>query len=239
MAATRTLERPLYAQLKEAILDEVARGVFKPGDRILSHRELCARYKMSHMTVRRAITELTNEGVLHAVAGKGIYVAEPKQDADAGPLISFHDDMARRGMTATTKTLEAYMISASTALAQIMGLEPGAPLVYMRRLMMASGNPIAISATYLTHSRCPGILERELVDGSLFATLREVYGLRLSNGRRTAEAVLADQEQADLLCLLLPAPLLLIEQLTLLDTGQAVEFARMFFRGDRYRIQAK
>ena len=193
MAALRTAERPLYAQLKEAILDEIARGVFKPGDRIQSHRELSTRYKMSHMTVRRAITELTNEGLLHAVSGKGIYVAEPKQDADAGPLISFHDDMARRGMSADTQMLEAYMVSASAAQAQIMGLEAGAPLVHMRRLFIASGKPIAISTTDLAHNLCPGILDRELVGGSLFATLRDVYGLRLSNGKRTAEAVLADQ----------------------------------------------
>ena len=77
------------------------------------------------------------------------------------------------------------------------------------------------------------------MDGSLFATLRDVYGLRLSNGKRTAEAVMADQEQADLLRIQFPAALLQIEQLTLLDTGHAVEFGRMFFRGDRYRVQIK
>jgi GntR family transcriptional regulator len=239
MAAARALERPLYAQLKEALVEEVARGTFKPGDRIPSHRELCVRYHMSHMTVRRAITELVNEGVLHAVSGKGLYVSEPKQDADAGALTSFHDDMIRRGMTGDARTLESYMVSASTALAQIIGIEPGAPVAFMRRLFMANNKPIAISMAYLNYGLCPGILDRELVAGSLFATLRDIYGLRLSSGKRTAEAVLADPEQADLLGMQMPASLLLVEQLTFLDSGQAVEYGRMFFRGDRYRVQIK
>ena len=141
MTAIRTAARPLYVQLKETILDEIVRGRLKPGDQLPSHRELCETYQMSHMTVRRAITELANEGVLSAVPGKGIYVAEPKQIADSGALISFHEDMARRGLIGQTRILDAYMTSASTALAQIMGLETGAPLVFMRRLLLASTTP--------------------------------------------------------------------------------------------------
>ena len=199
MTTTRSAARPLYVQLKETILDEIASGRLKPGDQLPSHRELCETYQMSHMTVRRAITELTNEGVISAVPGKGIYVAEPKQDADSGALISFHEDMARRGMVGQTRTLDAYMTSASTALAQIMGLEPGAPLVYMRRLLLATETPMGIAHNYLAHHLCPGLLDEPLVNGSLYATLTSRYGLRLGSGKRTAEAVLADHEQADLL----------------------------------------
>ena len=109
MTALRSGARPLYSQLKETILDEIARGRLKPGDRLPSHRELGETHQMSHMTVRRAISELTNEGVISAVPGKGIYVAEPKEDADSGALISFHDDMVRRGMIGNTRTLNSYM----------------------------------------------------------------------------------------------------------------------------------
>ncbi len=239
MTAIRTAARPLYVQLKETILDDIVRGRLKPGDQLPSQRELCETNQMSHMTVRRAITELTNEGVLSAVPGKGIYVAEPKQDADSGALISFHEDMARRGMIGQTRILDAYMTSASTALAQIMGLETGAPLVFMRRLLLASQTPIGISHSYLAHHLCPGLLDEPLINGSMYATLTTRYGLRLASGMRTAEAVLADQEQADLLGLPLPSALVLIEQLTFLDSGAAVEYSRILYRGDRYRVPVR
>jgi GntR family transcriptional regulator len=241
MTALRSGARPLYSQLKETILDEIASGRLKPGDRLPSHRELGETYQMSHMTVRRAISELTNEGVISAVPGKGIYVAEPKEDADSGALISFHEDMARRGMTGQTRTLDAYMTTASTALSQIMGLDPGAPLVYMRRLLLAGDTPMGIAHNYLAHHLCPGFLDQELVNGSLYATLTTRYGLRLASGTRTAEAVLADAEQTELMRLApgVPAPLLLIEQLTFLESGAAIEYSRILYRGDRYRVPVK
>ena len=57
--------------------------------------------------------------------------------------------------------------------------------------------------------------------------------------RERAQKELADQEQADLLGMQMPASLLLVEQLTFLESGQVVEYGRMFFRGDRYRVQIK
>jgi GntR family transcriptional regulator len=237
--ARPTAGQPKHAQLKEAILDDIARGLFKPGDLVPSHRSLSARYHMSHMTVRRAITDLAHEGIVYAVQGKGVYVAEPKQEVVADPLVSFHDDMLRRGLTPSAQTLEARLTSASAALARIMGVEPDAPLVFLRRLLLANGAPIATSALYVPHALCPGLLDHELVDGSLFATLRQSYGLSLARRSRTAESVLASPTQAELLGLTLPAPLLLIEQLTYLDTGQAVEYVRIYYRGDRYRISVK
>lgn len=239
MTVARTTARPLYAQLKETILAEIAHGRLKPGDRLPTHRELGETYQMSYMTVRRAISELTNEGVIHSVPGKGTYVAAPKEDADSGALISFHEDMARRGLVGHARTLDAYMTSTSTALAQIMGLETGAPLVFMRRLLLASETPMGIAYTYVAHHLSPGLLDQPLVNESLYATLTTRYGLRLVSGKRTAEAVQADQEQAELLGLPPLAALLLIEQLTFLDSGAAVEYSRIVYRGDRYRVPVK
>jgi GntR family transcriptional regulator len=147
--------------------------------------------------------------------------------------------MVRRGMIGNTRTLDSYMTTASTALSQIMGLEPGAPLVFLRRLLLAGDTPIGIAYSYLAHQLCPGFLDQELVNGSLYATLTTRYGLRLASGTRTAEAVLADQEQADLMNLPTPAPLLLIEQLTFLEAGAAIEYSRILYRGDRYRVPVK
>jgi GntR family transcriptional regulator len=194
---------------------------------------------MSHMTVRRAISELINEGVIYSVPGKGIYVAEPKQDTDAGPLTSFHEDMLRRGMSANSRILDSDVITASTALSQIVGLKPGAPLVFLRRLLVANDTPMCIANTYLPHDMCPGILDEPLIDGSLYATLAARYGLYLGTAQRTAEAVTADLEQAELLGVQLPAALLLVEQLTFLEDGRVIEYSRLLYRGDRYRVPVK
>ena len=78
----------------------------------------------------------------------------------ASPERQLSSILSSSPVTGSTQTLDAYMVTASTALSQIMGLEAGAPLVYMRRLFLANAKPIAISTTHLAHNLCPGILER-------------------------------------------------------------------------------
>jgi GntR family transcriptional regulator len=228
---------PLYAQLKESLIAAIGRGDLAPGDQIPSQRILCERYGMSHMTVRRAISELFNEGVIYGIPGKGLYVTERKQDAESGPLIGFTEDMAQRGMLVSNQVLTAEIVGASTVLSSALGVEVGTSLVYLRRLRLADGVPMALQGSYLPHALCPGLLEHDLTRRSLFDLLRNEYHLHLADGRATVEAALADEEQAALLDLALPVPLLIVEQLTYLDSGQAIEFVRTAYRADRYRLR--
>ena len=235
--SARTNEKlPLYAQLKEQIIAAIARGDLAPGDQISSQRALCEAYRISHMTVRRAISELLHEGVIYAIPGKGLYVTEPKQDAEP-PLRGFTEDMSQRGMVASSQVLAAEIVGASTVLSSALGVPIGTALVYLRRLRLADGAPMAVQGSYLPQALCPGLLEHDLGRGSLFDLLRNVYHLRLADGTTAVEAALADAEHARLLGLRVPAPVLIVEQLTYLDSGQAIEFVRSAYRADRYRLR--
>ena len=100
------MEQPLYAQLKETLIAAIRGGDLARGDKLPSQRELCERYRMSHMTVRRAISELLNEGVIYAIHGKGLYVAERKQTAP-------HAGFLKKVPTTDQRVLAAAMLPAS------------------------------------------------------------------------------------------------------------------------------
>jgi GntR family transcriptional regulator len=237
MSVAQTL--PLYVQLKEELINAIAQGEFATGDQLPSQRALCDQYGMSHMTVRRAISELINEGVIYAIPGKGIYVAERKQEAEAGPLIGFTEDMARRGMVASSRVLAAEIVNASTLLARTLGVDVGAPLVYLRRLRLANHEPMAVQTSYLPHTLCPGLLDYDLSTNSLFSLLRDRYKLALADSQVAVESALADEESEHLLGLKAPAALLITEQLTFLSSGQIIEFTRSVYRADRYRMRLR
>ncbi|MEW5958994.1 MAG: GntR family transcriptional regulator, partial [Chloroflexota bacterium] len=135
------ISQPLFAQLKETIIATITRGELTPGDQLPSQRDLCKQYGMSHMTVRRAINELINEGVIQAIPGKGLYVAEKTRVADSNSLLGFDQQMIRLGLNPSTQVLEAKLVSASTVLAKVLGVSVGAPLVYLHRLRLADGEP--------------------------------------------------------------------------------------------------
>jgi len=228
---------PLFAQLKESISKAIERGEFEPGDQLPSQRKLCKQYGMSHMTVRRAINELVNDEVIRAVPGKGLYVIEKPQFIDSNSLKGFVEQMAELGVKATTKMLDSGLVNASTMQAHALAVEAGTPLVYLARLRLVDNEPLSISTVYLPHALCPGLLDYDLAANSLFATLHTQYGLKLTSSTSRIKAVLADEEQSILLKLTRPAALLFREQVTFLDTGQAIELSRTFMRGESQYIQ--
>jgi GntR family transcriptional regulator len=228
---------PLYSQVVEYVTRAVESGEFTPGDRIASQRELCERFGISLMTARRAINELISEGIIYPIPGKGLFVANKKQPAEAGPLVSFSEDMASRGMRATSRVLESNLINANPYMARILQVELDQELAFLRRLRLADDRPMAIQSNYIVHQLCPGILQRNFEVQGLFTILRNEYLLNLADTDTTVEAVLAGEEEAELLQVASPASLLVTEQVTLLESGRPVEFARTVYRGDRYHLR--
>jgi GntR family transcriptional regulator len=195
----------MHAQLKERIISEIAEGALKPGDQLPTQKELGEQHGMSHMTVRRALDELIKEGVIRSVRGKGLYVSNPTLATDTGSFLSFDEQIYRLGMKPSKRVLCAEIIPASTVLAQMLRVEVGVPLASLERLLLANDTPVAVIVTYLPHHLCPGILNHDLASGSLFATLRQVYGLQLSGATSIIQTVLASKEQASLLQVKRPA----------------------------------
>jgi GntR family transcriptional regulator len=228
---------PLHAQLKEMIISEITKGDLKPGDKLPTQKELGSRFRMSHMTVRRALDELIKEGMIRSVRGKGLYVSNQTLTTDSGALVSFDEQIYRLGMTPSKRVLCAEIISASTVLAQMLKVEVGVPLASLERLLLANDTPVAHLVSYLPHHLCPGILSHDLERGSLFATLRQVYGLQLASAVSIIQAVLASEEQARLLQVKHPAALLSREQVTYLKDSTIVEFSRSVLRGDNYHVR--
>lgn len=228
---------PLYSQVIEYVTRAVESGQFAPGDRIASQRELCERFGISLMTARRAINELISEGIIYPIPGKGLFVADQKQPAEAGPLISFTEDMTRRGMKPTSRVLESVLINASPTLARILQVELDQELAFLRRLRLADDRPMAIQSNYIVHRFCPGILQHDFEVQGLFSALRGEYHLKLVDTSTTVESALASEEEAELLQVASPASLLVTEQITFMENGRPIEFVHTAYRGDRYHLR--
>lgn len=229
---------PLYVQLKETIIQDIKTGTLRPGDRLPSQREMCQMFHVSHMTIRRVIVELVNEGVIYAIPGKGLYVHEHKNYAETS-MLGFTREMTARGFKTTSQILEKGLLYASTVIASALNITTGSELVFLKRLRFINGEPISLQHSYLVHRHCLGILDLIDENASLFSILQEVYRLPLVNITTTVEATLAHKNQANLLNLKLPAALLMIEQINGLDLKQPLEYTRLAYRGDKYVMQTK
>lgn len=228
---------PFYQQLKDLLTQAIKRHALRPGARLPSERELCERFDVSRLTVRRALTDLINAGVVFTQPGKGTYIQTPKLEQGIQQLGGLTEDLRRRGYTVTSRVLQVALGPASVRTSDSMRLPVQAAVVLLERLRLVNDEPLAIERCYLNHRLCPGITAHDLTR-SLYSILRQTYGLTISRAEQTYEAVSAGRREAELLGVSRGAPLLFSERRSFLDTGDVIEHGVAWYRGDRYKFHA-
>jgi GntR family transcriptional regulator len=230
-------ERPLsatttkHAQVR-GILEKLIDGELNAGDAIPSERALVERLGVSRVTVRQAISDLVDSGTLQRIHGKGTYVTGPQVDSRLH-LTSFSREMRDRGLSPATVVLSATEEPANDQVSHALRLQPGRPVVCVKRLRTADGTPMACEVGYYPAMLFPGLLQREL--GSLYDVFASEYGIVATSGEQTVRAESADARVARLLRVAKRAPLLVQERVT--HAGERViELCTSWYRADRYRI---
>jgi GntR family transcriptional regulator len=208
------------------------------GDAIPSERELSARFGVSRMTVRRALDELEQEGYLVRRQGASSVTARPKI-AQRMTILSFTEDMRRRGLSASSRLLSARVEPSGPRLANRLRLEPGAPILRIGRLRLADAEPMAIEWLHVPQGLVPGLDPEELRVGSFYEILLERFSIRIAGGSQTVEATVLDRSDARLLDAPPYGPALFVERCTWTTSGQPIEFVQSTYRGDRYQFEIR
>jgi GntR family transcriptional regulator len=229
---------PLYVQLYDTLRADINARRLKPHQQLPSERELCARFRVSRMTIRQALVELTRDGLIYSRAGKGTFVSEPKIDQQLKTLTGFTQDMRARGNSPSSRVLEAKLQVATDDLAQILRAPPGTETVLLSRVRLTDGVPLAVETVHLPHSYCPNLLRHDFAVESLYDVLEREYGHRLTRAEQTIEAALASPRDLALLQLAPPAPVLVMERLTFTDQDVLIEYVQSTYRGDRYKFRS-
>lgn len=232
----RAQREPKYWGLKQHLLD-VLRSL-PPGSPMPTERSLATDFDVSRTTVRQALAELTVEGRLVRVQGKGTFAAEPKV-AQRLQLSSYTDDMRAQGRQPTSRQLEITELPAQQELATLLGTGANSTVLRLRRLRIADGEPMAIETTHLPLSRFRGLALELEAGGSLYRVLRESFGVELGHADETIETALASPEEAELLGADVGLPMLLLSRHSFDTEGRPVEWVRSIYRGDRYKFVAR
>ena len=232
---TRAQREPKYWGLKRHLLD-LLRSM-PPGSPIPTERSLAADFDVSRTTVRQALAELTVEGRLLRVQGKGTFAAEPKV-AQRLQLSSYTEDMRAQGRQPSSKLLEISEEPADLELSRLLGVRAGGKVLRLHRLRLADGEPMALETTHLSPGRFRGLRRYITAGGSLYEVLRERYGVEMGHAEETIETALASPAEAEQLGADVGLPMLLLSRHSFDTEGEPVEWVRSVYRGDRYKFVA-
>ena len=232
---------PRYYQLANILRELILAGNLAAHQPIPSERDLEKIYKVSRTTIRPAIDLLVRQGFLYREHGKGTFVSPPKLQKGISELTSFTEDMKRRGIVPGQKILMIGYVEAPENVRSILELPKGSDTVLcVDRLRLGDGSPIGLQTSYYNLPAGLTFSREELEEmGSIYALLREKLHLIPTEADETLEVTVASPHEAALLHVEAGSPLLLSQRTTYSQTRRVIEFAKIRYRGDRYRYSAK
>lgn len=229
---------PAYRQVRNLIADQIRSGEIPHGSRLPAERLLAEQLEVSRVTLRRALTELADDGLLTASHGRGWYAVPPPLSEPPNALMSFTDLAGSTGTRSRTQVLLAAVEKATPEQAGLLGVRSGARLFHLERLRFLDDFPTAITSSWVPLARAPGLEHRDFAAESLYGVLRDRYDITATRADYEVGAHAADAEQARLLDVLPGAPLLVATQTTEDQRGERFELSRMVYRADSYRFRA-
>lgn len=223
----------VHIQLRELLRNYILNHS-KAGRQLPSERDLATHFGVARMTLRHAVQALVEEELLERVVGLGTFVARAKLDVTL-KLTSYSEEMARRGMRPSARTLAFEQIPATARLARELQLEEGQGVIRLRRLLLADEEPMSVDENFIPAWRVPGILDAG-PPSSLYNILGERYGLVIEWGEDTIEANAATPSIARLLQVDIGAPVLRTERHAFVSRS-TVDYSVSFYRADRYKLR--
>jgi GntR family transcriptional regulator len=225
---------PAYLEIAEYLRELV--GTSEPGDRLPSDADLCEHFRVSRMTARQAVQLLVNEELVYRRRGKGTFVASRTVPRLLGSPLSFTENMRRRGLRASSQTLQSGMVVPGPAEAKALGLSPGERAALLERLRLADGQPMAIERALVTPS-CAAVLDDDLEHGSLHAAFERLGRIPMkAHARVSARRVTAWERE---LLGLAAGEVVLSERRIISDqNGVALEYTETRYAASRYEFEA-
>ena len=225
---------PLYTQLVGIIKRHISSGALAVGDLLPSEAELCRHLDISRNTVRQAIGELEDEGLVVRKRGKGTFVADPHTNR-RGVRYSFTTEVSSMGKVPSSTLVDFDVITPTPAICQKMELKEGTSVYCFTRIRNVDGQPLILETSYYPQYIFP-TLTREMVQTHSFYSLLYHVGVNPFSADDCYETVMLDTRQAELLGVEAGSCAFYHQRRTKTEDGRIYEYTRSYIRGDRVRL---
>ncbi len=216
--------RPLYAQVKDLLVQRLVSGAWRPGEALPSEFSLAAEFKVSQGTVRKALDELAAQNVVVRQQGKGTFVAIHTPQRALFHFFHLVGDGGERAMP-SHRVLSLRNAKANRSEAAALSIDQGAPVIRLKRLRQLGGRTALVERIVLPGDLFPGLVDRlgDALPNEVYRYYEQLYGVTVARAVEKLKAVAATEEDARWLGLEEGAPLLEIDRTAYGLDGRAVE----------------
>jgi DNA-binding GntR family transcriptional regulator len=225
---------PLYFQVAQQIERAISEGDLAPGDRLDNEISLAEQFGLSRPTMRRAIQELVDKGLLVRKRGVGTQVVHGQVTRPV-ELTSLFDDLTHHHQTPTTEVLINEIVEAPDEVGARLSIAHGSPVLHLRRLRFAHGEALAIMENYLPEDLIP-LGQADLSTRGLYQLMRS-RGVNIRVAKQRIGARTGTPEECALLGERKGSPVLTMERAAHDDSGRPVEWGRHAYRASQYSFE--
>lgn len=233
----RRRPEPLWHQAETALRSLIERGEWASGSQIPNEDRLCDMLGISRITVRHALRNLEEAGLLRREHGRGTFVRSATVVAGVRGLTSFTDEMKTLALAPSTRLLQAHRVLATEEMADALEIALGDSVVQLKRLRLGNGMPIGIQTSHLPEARVPGLYEEAAQVQSLYAWLKERCDINPVKAKEVYRVGRVDEADAEVIQLAAGTPAFEVERIAF-DSRGPFEYALSTMRADRYEIRS-
>ncbi|WP_053956621.1 GntR family transcriptional regulator [Inediibacterium massiliense] len=205
---------PKYYLIKESIINKINKEEIYVNELLPSERELMEEYKVSRITVRRAIEELEKEGYIYKIQGKGSFVKGDHLKQGLTKVHSYTESIQQQGMKPSRKVLYSNIEKPDKKRRNIFNIQSEEDLFVLERIYYADQDPICVTKAMLPYKLFPKIECFDFSNHSLYAILENFYHLKITRATQSLEAVIAPEHVSQHLNLGSGFPVLLFRAVT-------------------------
>lgn len=207
--------------------------------RLPSEATLCELFGVGRNTVRHALSQLVDAGVLKTVQGVGTFVMDTRTAKTAQYLYGFSQEMSLAGKRVVSDILNFELVEADAGLSRRLEVQLGSDVVFLQRVRRVDGEPTALERAYLPHRLFRGLMAHDFASESLYQVLAREYASTPDHAVQEIEASLATGLVCRLLNLESPAVVLVFHRVTRRRDGAVIEYVESELRADRFRFYAE
>ncbi len=228
--------KPRYQQLKDMIIARISSGELRPLDRVPSENELVASMSVSRMTANRAMRELTNEGYVERVTGRGTFVSDFRARSHVLEVHNIADEIVLRGHQHSCEVLRQSRQHARGEVAKALHVKQGTEVFHLLLVHYENGLPIQVEDRHVVADFAPDCLEQNFCDVTPSAYLTEISPL--AEAEQVVRASKPNSAVRQQLKMDEGEPTLVVIRRTW-SHGRPVTFARLHHPGSRYELSGK
>lgn len=227
----------VWRQISQTLHSDISSGGYQPGEKMPTEVMLSRRFGVNRHTVRRAISDLVDQGLVRVEQGRGTFVAEDVVEFVVGERTRFTELITTQQRTPGTRLIRAIELPAEEMVAVNLKLRIGTKVVLIERLGEADGRAISIGSHYFPARRVPGLIAAFEERSSITTALSDIgisdY-VRLSTRVRSRQAT---PEEAKFLKISLATPVLETLSINCDSNGKRIEFGVSRFASNRVELR--